>query len=205
LKGEQKEKNPSGPMTDAQIAKVTVGPPPKRLDGPVVLAEYDPSWPALFAREAERIGSVLGARALMIEHVGSTSVPLLAAKPIIDILLVVEDTRDESSYVPALESVGYVLRVREPDWHEHRLFKGPDTSVNMHVFSRGDGEIERMLVFRDWLRVSKEDRELYEKTKRGLAGKTWRYTQNYADAKSAVVASIIKRAYEARDRSHGTS
>jgi len=186
------------PMTDEQIEHVAVGAPPKRLNGPVVLSEYDADWPAIFANEQARISSVLGDEALMIEHVGSTSVPGLAAKPIIDILLVVDRTPDEKSYVPELESVGYVLRVREPTWHEHRLFKGPDADVNLHVFSRGDAEIERMLVFRDWLRTHGEDRDLYLRTKRDLASKTWKYTQNYADAKSAVVNSILKKARSAR-------
>ncbi|HYC11060.1 MAG TPA: GrpB family protein [Nitrososphaerales archaeon] len=185
-------------MTDEQIEHVAVGAPPKRLNGPVVLSEYDADWPAIFAKEQARISSVLGDKALMIEHVGSTSVPGLAAKPIIDILLVVDRTPDEKSYVPELESVGYVLRVREPTWHEHRLFKGPDADVNLHVFSRGDAEIERMLVFRDWLRTHGEDRDLYLRTKRDLASKTWKYTQNYADAKSAVVNSVLKKARSAR-------
>ncbi len=182
------------PMTDEQIAHVTVGSAPKQLNGPVALEDYNPAWPLLFEREKDRIKSALGEKAILIEHVGSTSVPGLAAKPIVDILLVVEKTADEGSYVPDLESAGYILRVREPEWHEHRLFKGPDTNLNLHVFSRGDGEIDRMLTFRDRLRADKGDRELYERTKRELATRTWKYVQNYADAKSEVVASILERA-----------
>src|SRR5690606_29898587 len=101
----------------------------------------------LFEREAKRIRSALGDRALRVEHVGSTSVPGLCAKPVIDILLVVPDSSDEASYVPALEAAGYKLRIREPEWFEHRLFKGPDTDINLHVFSEGASEIERMLCF----------------------------------------------------------
>ena len=133
-------------------------------------------------------------RALRIEHTGSTSVPGLAAKPLIDIVLVVADTRDESAYVPQLEAAGYVLRIREPDWHEHRLFKGPDTNVNVHTFSDGCSEVERMVAFRDWLRTQDDDRELYESAKRELAVREWKYVQNYADAKSAVVEEILARA-----------
>ena len=162
--------------------------------GPVVLVDYDPEWPRLFEREADRIRDTLGDRGLQIEHVGSTSVPGLAAKPVIDIVLVVEDTADEAAYVPALESAGYVLRVREPDWHEHRLLKGPDAKVNVHVFSPGCVEIERMLLFRDWLRRNPADRDLYERTKRELAQQEWKYVQHYADAKSGVVEEIIARA-----------
>jgi len=118
----------------------------------ITLVSYDPDWPRLFTREADRLRSVLGDEALRIEHVGSTSVPCLIAKPIIDIVLVVPDSADEPRYVPRLEAVGYVLRIREPGWFEHRLFKGPDTSINLHTFSSGVTEVERMLRFRDRLR-----------------------------------------------------
>jgi GrpB-like predicted nucleotidyltransferase (UPF0157 family) len=183
----------SGSMTDEQLRRVTVGEP-ERHDGPILLREFDPVWPELYDREERRIDQTLGPRAIRIEHVGSTSVPGLAAKPIIDILLVVQDSSNESSYVPALEAEGYRLRIREPDWHEHRLLKGPDTNVNLHVFSVGSPEIGRMLTFRDLLRASPETRELYAKTKRELARRTWKYVQNYADAKSEVVEKILRSA-----------
>ena len=181
-------------MTDVQIADSYVGGPPKRVDGRIRLSRYSKEWPGLFAREAGRIRRALGPRALTVEHVGSTAVPGLQAKPIIDVLLVVENSADEAAYVPSLEAAGYVLRIRERNWHEHRVFKGPDTDVNMHVFSRGDGEADRMLLFRDWLRGNKPDRELYQRTKLRLASKRWKYVQNYADAKSRVVESIMRRA-----------
>ncbi len=191
-------RDPPRPMTEEQMLRITVGQSPKQLNGPVVLVDYDPDWPRLFAREFERIKSALHEDAILIEHVGSTSVPGLAAKPVIDILLVVASSADEKSYVPALEAAGYVLRVREPDWHEHRLFKGPDADINLHVFSRDEEEIEKMLVFRDWLRENSTDRDLYLRKKRELAQKTWKYVQNYADAKSEVVESIIARARSSR-------
>lgn len=181
------------PISDEELQRTTVGELTAH-DAPIVLAEYDPEWPRLFAREAERIRAVLGDRALRIEHVGSTSVPGLAAKPIIDILLVVPDSADEPSYVPAMEAAGYVLRIREPDWFEHRLFKGPDTNINLHVFGAGAAETDRMLRFRDRLRGSDADREYYERTKRELARRTWRHVQHYADAKTAVVREIMSRA-----------
>jgi GrpB-like predicted nucleotidyltransferase (UPF0157 family) len=186
------------PMTEEQIRRITVGPAPKQLSEKIVLADYDPRWPVLFAREIERIRSALGAKAFSIEHVGSTSIPGLPAKPIIDILLAVESSADEKSYLPALEAEGYVLRIREPDWHEHRLFKGPDTNINLHVFTRADEEIERMLIFRDWLRENPADRDFYLRTKRELAQRNWDYVQNYADAKSKVVESMIARARSSR-------
>jgi GrpB-like predicted nucleotidyltransferase (UPF0157 family) len=120
-------------------------------------------------------------------------VPGLAAKPLIDIDLVVADTTAERAYVPQLEAVGYVLRVREPDWFEHRMFRGYEPPVNLHVFPPNCEEIERMLVFRDWLRTHDDDRELYARTKRELAAKEWKYVQNYADAKSEVVREILDR------------
>jgi len=179
--------------TDEELREVLTGDLQPH-NAPITLAEYDPRWPGLFAREAARIRAVLGGTALRVEHVGSTSVPGLAAKPIIDILLVVPDSADEPSYLPALESAGYVLRVREPDWFEHRMFKGPDTDINLHVFSAGAAEIDRMLRFRDWLRATPADRDRYLLAKRELAQRTWRHVQHYADAKTAVVQEIMDRA-----------
>jgi len=176
-----------------RIERVTIGAP-ARLDGRVTLVDYDPAWPLVFAREADRIRGVLGDRVLLLEHVGSTSVPGLLAKPIIDMVLAVADSADEASYVGELEAAGYVLRIREPDWHEHRLLKGPDADVNLHVFTAGSAEIERNLLFRDRLRVDREDRDLYARTKRELAVRTWKYVQNYADAKSEIIEEILLRA-----------
>ena len=181
------------PLTEEQIRAAQVGELAP-LVGPIQIVDYDPEWPRLFEHEAERVQATLGDRVLLIEHVGSTSVPGLAAKPRIDMLLVVANSADESAYVPALEAAAYVLSIREPDWYEHRMFKGPDTDINLHVFSPGCSEIERMLLFRNWLRSNASDRALYERTKRELARKDWKYTQNYADAKTAVVEEILTRA-----------
>ncbi|MBB3084573.1 GrpB family protein [Geodermatophilus sabuli] len=160
-------------------------------NAPITLAAYDPDWPRRFDREADRLRSVLGNEALRIEHVGSTSVPGLMAKPIIDILLVVPDSADEPCYVPHLQTVGYVMRIREPEWFEHRLFRGPDTAINLHVFSSGAAEVERMLRFRDRLRDDHTARDRYQRAKRELAQQTWRHVQDYADAKTAVITEIL--------------
>ncbi|HEY7356505.1 MAG TPA: GrpB family protein [Ktedonobacterales bacterium] len=184
------------PLTEEQLRAVQVGELVP-LNGPIQLADYDPAWPGLFEREAGRVRDALGQRVLLLEHVGSTSVPGLAAKPRIDMLLVLADSSDEPAYVPPLEAAGYVLSIREPDWYQHRLFKGPDMALNLHVFSAGCSEIERMLLFRNWLRAHPDDRQLYERTKRELARREWKYTQNYADAKTAVVEEILARAREA--------
>jgi GrpB-like predicted nucleotidyltransferase (UPF0157 family) len=181
------------PLTEEQIRTYTVGEM-KPLSCRIPIVDYDPQWPVLFGREADRIRAALGSRALRIEHTGSTSVPGLVAKPIIDVLLVVTDSGDEDVYVPALEAAGYLLRVREANWYEHRMFNRPDTEINLHVFSSGCPEIDRMLMFRDWLRADAADRDLYARTKLALAQKEWKYVQNYADAKTVVIEEIIARA-----------
>jgi GrpB-like predicted nucleotidyltransferase (UPF0157 family) len=165
-----------------------------RADGPIKLAEYDPAWVEQFAREEIRTRTALGSRAVGVHHVGSTSVPGLAAKPVVDIVLLVGDSADESAYVPQLEAAGYVLQLREPEWWEHRLLKDHNPDVQIHVFTVGSSEVERMLLFRDRLRSHIEERDLYERTKRELAAGQWVYIQDYADAKSSVVEGIIARA-----------
>ena len=178
---------------ERDLAEVTIGGP-RPLPGSIEIHDYDPDWLRLYEREEERIRAVLGDRVIRIEHVGSTSVPGLPAKPLIDVALEVPDSADEAAYVPALEVTGYSLRIREPDWFEHRLLKGPDTDVNVHVFSAGCEEVDRMLLFRDWLRGNAPDRELYAVKKRELAGREWKYMQQYADAKTSVVDQIMARA-----------
>jgi GrpB-like predicted nucleotidyltransferase (UPF0157 family) len=189
--------NKRAPATEAEIEAHTIGGA-RQHRGPVHLADYDPVWRDLFTREATRIMQILGDTAKRIEHVGSTSVPSLAAKPIIDILMEVADSSDEPSYVTPLESCGYELRIREPDWWEHRVLKGPDTDINLHVFTVGCLEVSRMLRFRDHLRANTTDRKLYEDKKRELASREWAYIQNYADAKAEVIDDIIARATQFR-------
>jgi GrpB-like predicted nucleotidyltransferase (UPF0157 family) len=182
-------------MTEEQIRAYSVGVI-EPLNAPIQLVEPDAGWPALFEREEARIRAVLGDRVIDLQHTGSTSVPGLAAKPIIDITMIVADVTDEPAFVPDLQTAGYVLRIREnePDWYDHRVFKGPDTNVNLHVFSRGCVELERMVGFRDWLRTHHADRAIYEATKRDLARYDWKFVQNYADAKTNVVEEIMARA-----------
>jgi GrpB-like predicted nucleotidyltransferase (UPF0157 family) len=164
------------------------------LTAPIDVRDYDPEWPRLYEREEDRIRSILGDRVRRIEHVGSTSVPGLPAKPIVDIVLEVPDSSDEPSYGADLEAAGYPLTIREPDWHEHRVFKGPDTNVNLHVFTEGCEEVDRMIGFRDHLRENEDDRALYADAKRELAARDWKYVQQYADAKTSVVQEILARA-----------
>jgi GrpB-like predicted nucleotidyltransferase (UPF0157 family) len=178
---------------EEQDAAWIYGPP--TTSGRVNVVEYDAQWPELFSREQQRIREILGDTALSIDHVGSTSVPGLAAKPIIDIDLVVPDSADESTYVPQLEAAGYLLIIREPDWHEHRCLKGPDTNINLHVFSPGSPELHRHTVFRDWLRTHSDDRNLYARTKLDLASQEWSDTRGYTEAKDDVIDAIYLRAF----------
>jgi GrpB-like predicted nucleotidyltransferase (UPF0157 family)/GNAT superfamily N-acetyltransferase len=179
-------------LTEEQIRAAHVGEV-KPLDGRILIVDYDPQWAELFKREAARIRSVLAERALRIEHVGSTSVPGLPAKTVIDIVLVVTNSADETAYVAVLEAAGYRLHIREADWYEHRMFKGPDTDINLHTFSAGCPEIDRMLMFRNWLRANPTDRQFYARIKFDLAQRKWTFVQNYADAKSAVIDGIMAR------------
>ena len=165
--------------------------PPTRVDGSIVLAAYDPAWATQFEAQATRIRTALGAVATDVEHVGSTSVPGLPAKPILDINLLVADSADEPTYVPALEALGYVLHIREPGWHEHRLLRLEDPAVNLHVFTTSSAEHARMITFRDRLRTDPAAFELYLTTKQRLAAQHWERVQDYADEKSAVVERIL--------------
>jgi GrpB-like predicted nucleotidyltransferase (UPF0157 family) len=158
------------------------------------IVAYDPGWPKNFERHAQIITEAIGGSIVRIEHVGSTSVPGLAAKPIIDILVVVPDSANESAYLPQLEGAGYVLRVREPDWNQHRMFRTPGRDVHIHVYSAGCPEIHRNLLFRNRLRRNADDRKRYEQVKRELAAKDWPDMNAYARAKSDVIESIIAAA-----------
>ncbi|HEX2081662.1 MAG TPA: GrpB family protein [Longimicrobium sp.] len=185
-------------MADEPLEMGLIGGPERRE---ITIADYDPAWPKKFERHARIIAGALGAAALGIEHVGSTAVPGLAAKPIIDILVVVPDSADEPAYLPRLQAAGYVLRVREPDWHEHRMLRTPEEDVHVHVLSAGCPEIRRYLTFRDRLRRTPADRRRYEETKRELAARAWSDMNEYANAKTEVVESILAAAEAADETS----
>ena len=165
---------------------------PEKCD--IIIYEYSGEWAAKFRLHKAIIANALGEIALRIEHIGSTSVPGLGAKPIIDILVVVPDSGDEDTYLSSLESAGYELRVREPEFDEHRMVRTPDKDVHVHVFSPNSKEIEKYLVFRNWLRQNVKDRARYESVKRSLAERDWNDMNKYAEAKSEVVESILSLA-----------
>ncbi|QIS21428.1 GrpB family protein [Nocardia terpenica] len=169
------------------------GPPPPAV---VELVPYNPQWPRRYRDLVEAVREALGAAVLDTQHVGSTSVPGLAAKDVIDIDLIVADPRDEPAYVPALERLGYVLVIREPWWHEHRCLSLQDPAVNLHVFGPDCPETIRHRMFRDWLRENPDDRALYERGKRAAipGGGTM---MAYNLRKQEVIREIYERMFRA--------
>jgi GrpB-like predicted nucleotidyltransferase (UPF0157 family) len=170
-------------VDDAYLDEVLIGGRERRE---IVIADYDPAWPRRFEGERERIRAALGSRALRIEHVGSTAVAGLAAKPIVDVLVEVARLGDATP----LERAGYVLRVRE---EQHRMYRTPELDVHVHVWPAGHPDIAAQLAFRDRLRASPEDRRAYEALKRELATRDWSDMNHYADAKGALIREIRAR------------
>lgn len=183
-------------MADQTLSTGLIGGPEKR---PITIVDYDPRWPVKFQQHAAKIRQAIGHLVLRLEHIGSTSVPGLAAKPIIDILLVVKDAAKETDYLHPLESAGYVLRVREPDFDEHRMFRTSERDVHVHIFGEGSKEIARYLDFRDHLGRHESDRKRYEALKQKLATQDWSDMDAYAAAKGPFIESIIIKARQAED------
>ncbi len=175
---------------DEVLDEVLIGGREKRR---IVIVDYDESWPARFEVERDRVKRALGSVAIGIEHIGSTAVPGLAAKPIVDLLVSVADPDDDARIVPALESAGYELRAREAG---HRMFRTPERDVHVHVWAESDPEVGRYLRFRDRLRRSPDDRRAYEQHKRSLASHDWPDMNYYADAKGDLIEAILARADE---------
>ncbi len=173
-----------------EAARLRVGRPRHR---PITVVPYDDAWPAAFAEVERTVRAALGERVLALSHVGSTSVPGLAAKPVIDVDLTVADSADEPAYLPPLEAAGFSLRVREPDWEEHRLFTDEGLDTHLHVFSPGSPELARHLLFRDWLREHREDRAVYGAFKQELAQRGFTDGMDYNNHKSALVYDIYER------------
>ncbi|GIJ73479.1 hypothetical protein Voc01_083960 [Virgisporangium ochraceum] len=182
--------------TPEQLVAGVVGEPPRRWQA-IVIEEYDPGWADRFAAAASRLAALLGDRVSAIEHVGSTSVPGLAAKPIIDIDLLLADTADESAYLPALEGIGYRLVLREPWWYGHRMLVSGEADVNLHVWPKDAPEPVRHRLFRDWLRTHPDDRDLYAEAKRRLARDTVDRPGDYSLAKNDVIDQIYGRIFAA--------
>jgi GrpB-like predicted nucleotidyltransferase (UPF0157 family) len=174
---------------DAVLDAVLVG---GREECTVEIVPYRDDWPTRYDAERRRIAGALGPTARRIEHIGSTAVPGLAAKPIVDIMVTVDDPNDELLFRPPLETAGYILRVKEPD---HRMFRTAERDVHVHVWPAGGDEERRHLAFRDHLRAHERDRSRYEEVKLSLVGH-YRDMNYYAEAKSAVIEEILERAVE---------
>jgi GrpB-like predicted nucleotidyltransferase (UPF0157 family) len=177
------------PTFEAELDAILIGGREKR---DIVVVPYDPAWVERYERERLRIVEALGPSVRDVHHVGSTSVDGLAAKPIIDIVLVVSRPDVEGTYVPALEEAGYVLRVREPG---HRMLRTPERDVHIHVWE-DPADDERHLLFRDWLRRSPDDRAAYQALKEQLAAQDWEDVNDYARAKSSLIGEILGRAQQ---------
>ena len=168
---------------------------------PVDIVDADPAWPATFDELAHRIRLALGDRVIALEHIGSTSVPGLPAKPIIDIDLTVGDSSDESSYVPSLEGAGFVLTIREPRWHQHRCMVATSPRANLHVWSPDSPEVIRHRMFREWLRDHPDDRTRYAEAKRAAADESnaaGEAVMAYNQRKQAVIRDILDGMFRAR-------
>ena len=169
--------------------------------GDIVIAESDPAWPQWYAELEVRIRRALGDRVLHLQHIGSTGVPGLSAKAIIDIDLTVADPREEAAYVPALEAEGFWLRIREPGWHEHRLLYAEHPHANLHVFGPGSPEVMRHRMLRDWLMAHADDRECYAAAKRTAAARAnagGESVMEYNLRKEPVVREILDKMFRAQ-------
>ena len=204
------------PSRDEILSFDDAPPPPgttpwvvEPVSAEIDVAEYDPRWPAQAQEISETVSAALSQRALRIEHVGSTAVPGLAAKPVIDLDLTVADPADERNWLPLVQGAGFVLTVREPWWHEHRMLRGGSrvddghvptggaTAVNLHVFGPDSPELVKHIVFRNWLRADESDRELYAAAKRSAAGGKAQRVMDYNARKEAVIRDIYQRAFRA--------
>jgi len=194
---------------NAEIVSFDDSPPPPGADAFVAgarrgtdiqVSDPDPAWPQVYAELARRIRAALGWRALQLEHVGSTSVPGLPAKPIIDIDLTVADPDREELYVPALEEIGFQLVIRETWWYRHRALRGSEPPCNLHVFGFDSPELVRHRIFRDWLRGNVEDRDRYAAAKRLAAAEAnaaGEHVMQYNARKEQIVRDIYHRAFVA--------
>jgi len=178
---------------DVTALELVGGPEPVRVE----LHDADPEWPERYREHRQRILDALETSTVAIEHIGSTSVPGLAAKPIVDIVVAVEDITAEEDYLDPLLAAGYALRVREP---RHRMVRTPERDVHVHLYEQGAPEIDEYLLLRDHLRSDADDRALYERTKRELLGRSWDDMNDYADAKTEVILAIKARARAALSR-----
>ena len=166
----------------------------------IELTNPDPEWPRRYDDLAGRIRAVLGWRVLQLEHVGSTAVPGLAAKPVIDIDLTMADPDREQDYIPALETIGFQLVIREPWAYGHRALVTDEPRCNLHVFGFDSPEPVRHRIFRDWLRGNPAERDRYAAAKlqaASAANAAREHVMQYNARKQQVIREIYHRAFVA--------
>jgi GrpB-like predicted nucleotidyltransferase (UPF0157 family) len=166
----------------------------ERPGEPLVVVDYDPAWPQTYERWRQRIAAALGRTAIRIEHVGSTSVPGLVAKPIVDIQVSVADPGGEPRYVPPLQAIGLVLRSRDELHRYLRPAAGQPREVHVHVCAAG-GQWERdHLLFRDYLRAHPAACLRYAEVKQASARRWSDDGWAYTEAKTGVILDILEQA-----------
>lgn len=185
-------------LTAEEIAAAQVRPARSAVRVRIAVTAPDPEWEVWVLELRATIRAALGDRIVELEHIGSTAVPGLWAKPVIDLDLVVEDSSDEPTYVPALEAAGFALVIREPHWEEHRMLRYEAPRGNLHVFSAGAVEPQRHVAFRDWLIAQRGDRERYGSLKRSLVDEqTLDTVAEYNNRKAALIYEIYERIFAA--------
>ena len=199
--------------TNAEIVRHHEAPPPDGaspyVDGyrpprfTAEIVEHDAAWPLAYAALAALVREALPQETVVdLAHVGSTSVPGLPAKPIIDLDLTVPDPAAEAAYVPALEAAGFRLVVREPWWQEHRVLKHADPAAHLHVFGPGSPELVRHRMFRDWLVEHPRDRAAYAEAKRRAAAAS-NTTDGTMQDYNALKQPVLREIYDRMFRAHG--
>ncbi len=164
-------------------------------EDPLEIVAYDTTWPHLFARQAAKLREALGAVALRIDHIGSTSVPGLAAKPIIDVQISVADFEPLDTYCVPLERLGYVFRVDNPE-RTKRYFREPPGQRRTHIHVRRAGSFSEQLalLFRDFVRTHPDIAAEYARLKMDLAQQYRNDRQAYTDAKQPYIYSVVAQA-----------
>lgn len=173
----------------------------RKVTPPITILEPKPEWPQRFEEVKSRIEKALGSFVIETAHSGSTGVPGLPAKDILDIDLTLKDVTDEESYVKPLEDAGFRFLLREPGWHQHRFFveDWPDAyHVNLHVWGPDSPEVIRHRIFRDWLLKTPSDLQLYAKVKREAADQAviaGDSMMDYTQRKDKTIQEILERAF----------
>ncbi len=169
---------------------------------PVIIVEYDPEWPACYEEEKHLILRAVGGKALAIEHIGSTAVLGLGAKPIIDMMAGVHNLTEAEELLPSLREIGYedvTPEPGDPEWYyclgkKHRPDNPRIENYHLHLMKYESETWKRHVAFRDFLRTHPDVAQEYEILKRGLAAKHGSNRLDYTNAKTEFIASVVNRA-----------